>query len=239
MKKDKKILIIIATHGDEGIGLELVQRLKSKKMDNCFDWLVANPKALARNQRFVDVDLNRSYPGRKNSAFYEERLACRNLKTAESYRYVIDIHEASKGINNFIIIPKETLPKSFPLGLINLKEILLWPDPKGPLGSVLESTIELEFGMKDKDRQRILKKAEQIVENFVRCIDKGEFKKILPSQKIYYVYGKLFKKDFPGRIDELKDFKETKASKDGFYPLLVGQYIKEGIVCYKMRRMRS
>jgi len=236
MEKDKKILIIIATHGNERIGFQVVEKLKRKKMDRFFDYLVANPRALARNQRFVDVDLNRSYPGKEGSALYEEGLAFRNLKIAKDYRFVIDIHEASRGINNFIIIPRQSMPESFPLGLINLKEILLWPDPKGPLGSVLENTIELEFGMKGKDRQQVIKKAEEVVEGFIRCIYKGDYKRVLSTQRVYYVYGVLFKKDFKGKICSLGDFQKTEVNKEEFYPLLIGQYIKQGIVCYKMKR---
>jgi len=63
----KKILFIVATHGDEKIGVEVIERLRTKKLDRFFDYLVANPKALEKNTRFIDVDLNRSYPGVRNS----------------------------------------------------------------------------------------------------------------------------------------------------------------------------
>ena len=80
------------------------------------------------------------------------------------------MHEASSGQDNFIIVPKETLPKDFPLGLLALKRVLLWPDPKGPMTQFLENGVELEFGMKNKDRQEVLSQAVLVVNSFLQKI---------------------------------------------------------------------
>src|SRR3989338_3037609 len=123
----KKILFIIATHGDEKIGLEVIKRLRAKKLNRFFDYLIANPRALRKNTRFIDADLNRSYPGVKNSVLYEKEMAYENLRKAKKYQYIIDIHEASSGINNFIIAPRKTIGDKELIDLINLKFVLLWP----------------------------------------------------------------------------------------------------------------
>jgi len=234
----KKILLIVATHGDEKIGLEVIERLKNKKFDKYFDFLIGNPKALAKNLRFVEADLNRSYPGIKDSPCYEKRIAFENLLLAKKYQYVIDIHEASHGINNFIIIPKKRLPKSFRVSLINVGTVLLWPDPKGPLSQVIENAVELEFGMRNKERAKIIKAAENSIVWFIKNIYQRDKKKKI-RQKLYYVYGKLMKKEVSEGTDKLKDFRRVKMNKEIFYPLLVGQYLQDGIVCYKMRPIKS
>lgn len=100
----KKLLIICATHGNERIGLETVTELERKGLSNCFDPIVANVEALNKNVRFTDCDLNRSYPGDKGSALYEKRRAAEILEIAKGYEYVIDMHEASSGTEDFIII---------------------------------------------------------------------------------------------------------------------------------------
>ena len=231
---EKEMLIICATHGNEKIGIELVKNLKEKKLDKYFDYLIANQKAMKKNVRFLDCDLNRSYPGNKNSEKYEERRSYEIFKIAKDYKYVLDIHEASSGINNFIIIPRKKLGKVFPIDLINLNIILLWPNPKGPLGQFLKNVVELEFGVKNKKREAIVEKATKIVEGFIENIYSDKKLKNNSFQKNYYVYGKLNSKDFSGKINTLKDFKKTKLGNEEFYPLLVGQYLKDGIVCYKM-----
>ncbi len=230
----KKILIIAATHGDEKIGSEVIARLKKKKLDAYFDYLIANQKAFKKNVRFVDFDLNRAYPGDKKSKFYEKRRASEILPIARRYKYVIDIHEASKGINNFIIVPREKITNKKLMALIDLSIVLIWPDPKGSLGQVLNNTIELEFGMKGKKRVKIVSMAEKIIEKIIRRIYKKDLKPSRIKKRLFFVYGKLLNKDLLKNI-RLQDFKKTKIGDEKFYPLLTGQYPKEGIACYKMR----
>ncbi len=233
-----KILLIAATHGDEKIGLEVIERLRNKKLDKYFDFLIGNPKALKKNLRFIKVDLNRSYPGIKNSLYYEKRRAFNNLLLVKKYQYVIDIHEASQGINNFIIVPKKRLPKLFPISLIDIGIVLLWPDPEGPLSQVVENAIELEFGMKNKKRGKVVRVAENTIAQFIKNIYQKNKKK-KTKQKLYYVYGKLMAKEPSEGTKELRDFQKTKINEEIFYPLLVGQYMQDGIKCYKMRLYKS
>jgi len=243
----KKILIIAATHGNEPLGIEILEKLKSKGLDNFFDTLIGNPKALEQKKEYIDINLNRIYPGKIDSDLYEVKKAAENLKIAKKYDYVIDLHEASKGKNDFIIVPREKLSEKFPLQYIDLDTVLIWPDPKGPLGEVLETCIELEFGMNGRDRNEAIEKGTKIIEEFIELIEKQKNRN-RPSprfrttrtkkQNLYYVFGKLMAENFSGDINTLKDFKLAQINTEKFYPLLVGQYLeREGIVCYKMKKL--
>lgn len=230
----KKLLIICATHGNERIGLEAVEKLKSKGLSDYFDVVIANQEALAKNVRFTDCDLNRSYPGNKESSLYEKRRAAEILEISRGYGYVIDMHEASSGTEDFIIIAKDRLPGSFPVDLVDMDTVLLWPEPKGPLCEVVENAIELEFGVKDRDREEVIEKATMILEDFIGKIYTNE-QRWVASQRVYCVYGTLNTEEFGADIATLEDFVETKVNGEEFYPLLVGQYLDDNIVCYKMR----
>ncbi len=231
----KKILIIAATHGNEPLGVEVIEKLKGRKLEKYFDYLIANPRALATRQEFIDANLNRVYPGRKNSRLYEERLARNNLRLAKKYRYIIDIHEASQGKDDFIIVPRENISPKFPLQFIDLPRVLLWPNPKGSLSQVLENAIELEFGSFNRDRGSLVAKAEKIVADFIEIIAANKCREFSAKEK-YYVYGKLMEGDFRGRIDDLVDFEIYQNEGESFLPLLSRQYLKSGIICYKARR---
>lgn len=236
----KKILLIVSTHGDEAIGIDAVKKLKDNGLNSFFDCLIANPAALRNNKRYIDKDLNRVYPGEKNSRFYEERIAYKNIRIAKKYRYIIDIHEASKGRDDFIIVPRENISPYFPFKFIDLKRVILWPDPKGPVSQVLKNAIELEFGMKQRKRIEVVAKAVKIIENFIKRISSKERKILLNSKKeIYFTYGKLMKKDLQGGIQDFRDFQKIKVNQEKFYPLLSGQYLKQGIVCYKMKKLED
>lgn len=239
-KSDKQLLLICATHGNERIGLETVEMLEKKGLSDYFDYIIANRKALDENVRFSDRDLNRSYPGNKNSDMYEERRACEILEIAKEYKYVIDMHEASSGINDFIIIPRDRLCREFPIGLLDLDIVLLWPEPKGPLGQCIENEIELEFGVKHRGKEEVIPLAVDIIEKFISKIYSRDQEQLFSPKKTYLVYDNLKTGDFEGDINDLEDFKEANINGETFYPVLVGQYLKdEGIVCYKMNLFKE
>jgi len=232
----KKILIIAATHGNEKIGVQIIKKLQAKKLDVYFDYLIANPKALQEKKEFIDVNLNRVYPGKKESALYEKRLAYDNLKIAKKYRYVIDLHEASKGKDDFVIIPREKISPLFPIGYINLEKVILWPDPKGPISQVLECAIELEFGMKNRNRNEAIEKATGIIEKFINRINSKNYSSTI-EKEIYKVFGTLSYDDNKKIPEDLVDFKLTTINNEKFYPLLFEQYFKQKIMCYKMKKI--
>ena len=229
MRKD--ILLIASTHGNEKIGLEVIAKLKKENLDKYFDYIIANPKANRENKRFLEKDLNRSYPGKKDSKFYEERMAYENFQVAKKYKYVIDIHEAEKGINDFIIVARDSLGNKFPYEKVNLENILLWSDPKGPLCGEMENAIELEFGMKGRKRIYVVDKAYNILKSFL--LNDVNTK----CESIYEVYGFLSDKGYNSK-NILKDLQAVKFKRESFYPLLVDQYLDLGIKCYKMKKIK-
>ncbi len=83
-----KILIIGGMHGNEPLGIEVVNILQNSNVDT----LLANRRALAQNARFVKTDLNRSFPGRSGSADYETNRAAHILRRCRNYDLVIDFH---------------------------------------------------------------------------------------------------------------------------------------------------
>lgn len=233
----KKLLLIAATHGNEKIGVEVIKKLERLGQNKYFNVLIGNPEALKYGKRFIDADLNRSYPGKRDSKIYEQRIAYNNMRIASQYEYIIDIHEASAGTDDFIIVPREEISKKFPLKFINLKNIIVWPDPKGPMGEVLENCIELEFGMRSRNREKAIMKATGVVSEFIDSVY-GENESVF-QQKSYYVYGKLMKSEIANEQITLKDLKLTRFQGEQFYPLLTNQYSGEGIICYKMRKNRQ
>lgn len=233
----KKLLLIISTHGNEPLGCEIVKKLEDKKLDRYFDVLIANPEALRQEVRFIDRDLNRSYPGKKNSPISEFRLAYDNLLIARKYKYVIDIHEANQGKDDFIIVPRKNIGSDSPVEFIGLKRILLWPNPKGPLGSVLTNTIELEFGAKNRNRRRMISQGSNIIERFIKRSE-GRIKIKKQKQEVYQVMKVLTIAEWEDSKIALKDFNETNIKQERFLPLLVDQYLTEGIKCYKMKKIK-
>lgn len=227
----KKILFIVASHGDEPMGLKVVERLFKGKTKNKFDYLIGNPKALKNNARFIDTDLNRIYPG-KPKGNIEETVAYNILKFIKknNYDYIIDLHSTVSKTGTFIIITK---PSTKNLGLalmFDIKKIVIWPKSKestGSLSSFVKCGVEIESG--PKNDEKIIKNLENILNKFIEgSNNKDNIKDKIRGKEFYMITGKIKSKKI---APKLKDFKKN----GKFYPLFVNQY--EGMLCYKMKKI--
>lgn len=86
-----KVLVIGGMHGNEPLGLEVVNLFKVKPTTNV-DAVIANQQAVERSYRFVGQDLNRSFPGNSKSKEYEPRQAAQLLQLTKKYDLVLDFH---------------------------------------------------------------------------------------------------------------------------------------------------
>jgi succinylglutamate desuccinylase len=86
-----KILLIGGTHGNEPTGISLAQKIINQKLKN-IDGILANPKAIQKNVRFTETDLNRSFESIFPLSF-EEKLAFELKPKLKNYDLIIDIHD--------------------------------------------------------------------------------------------------------------------------------------------------
>lgn len=231
MKNNQKILFVVASHGDEPIGLNAVKELKKLKNISKFDYIIANPQALKKNVRFIDSDLNRIYPG-KLKGNNEERIADRILKYVQRKNYdcVVDLHGTISRTGVFAIITKLN-KKTLKLALMfGVNKIVIWPESGescGSLSTFMKCGIEIESG--PKDSIAALKKLKNILIEFLDNSGKVmDMKSKLKEKEFYTVIGKIKK---PVNGITFRDWEKTK----NFYPLFVGQY--EGIACYKLKKV--
>lgn len=86
-----KILVIGGMHGNEPLGISVVKLLQERPL-NDVDSILANQQAIADNCRFIEQDLNRSFPGNAKSKVYEQYRAAVVLKVTTQYDIVLDFH---------------------------------------------------------------------------------------------------------------------------------------------------
>ena len=103
MVRSGKVIVLGGVHGNEIAGIEVLDRVKDK-----VDTLLCNPKAVEKNVRFVEEDLNRLF-GVENDS-YEGNLAKEIKKKLNQYDICIDIHNStSKETEPFVICEKNCL----------------------------------------------------------------------------------------------------------------------------------
>lgn len=86
-----RILVIGGMHGNEPLGPQVVDKLLAKPVKDVAG-VIANEVAYRAKCRFVEQDMNRSFPGVKKSHAYEHRRPSELLKIAKKYDLVLDFH---------------------------------------------------------------------------------------------------------------------------------------------------
>lgn len=236
--KNKKFLIIVATHGDESFSIPVIETLK-KTFPDKFDFIIGNPKALQRNKRFIDADLNRVAPGKKSSGLYEVRRACTIMKKAVDYQFVLDIHGTFSQSSIFTIVTNPT-PTNINLAyFLPIDRIVIWGSKNngrktGPLSRFISRGIEIECGSKNsvKTRKELYNKLTSFLDSNNRDYES------MDNKELYQIFGSLKKGEIERQEEKkLKDFQEIIINNQAFFPLLVNQYKDEKIICYKMKKL--
>lgn len=86
-----KVLVLGGMHGNETLGIELVKLIRDRPVKNV-DHALLNERAVAVDTRYIERDLNRSFPGDKKSDDYETRRAAEVLAMCNGYDVVLDFH---------------------------------------------------------------------------------------------------------------------------------------------------
>lgn len=101
-----KIILNILTHGNERIGVAVaaaIYTLGISKKNLTIQ--IANPRAFAQGVRYIDQDLNRSFPGAPGGN-YETRRAYQLLRKIVAADLVIDIHSTTSSLRDAVIVTK-------------------------------------------------------------------------------------------------------------------------------------
>lgn len=96
--KKMKILVIGGTHGDEKLGISLVEYIQLNPIKNV-EAVLANPKAIEAKKRFTESDLNRSF-GNQYPGTYETVRAKQLARLCREFDLVLDFHNTETPQNN-------------------------------------------------------------------------------------------------------------------------------------------
>lgn len=247
-----KILLNILTHGDETIGLKVAEeigRLNLNKEDVFIH--EANRKAYDLGKRFVDQDLNRSFPG-KAIGNHEERLAFEISPLVKGADIVLDIHSTISTLKDALIVTKLDKKTCEYIKAIHPKYVVMFKN--GIKDKVLISSAKVgfvfEYGNNDDsetvkkivtDIKRLLSYLNIISEKFSEKNFEISYFEVfseaskpsgfrLASDVDNY---KLVKK---GETFALKGEKSIKAEED-FYPILFGNSNYDEIFGFKSRKI--
>ena len=100
-----EVAVVGAIHGDEPCGARAIERLVAEDPDveRPVTLIVANEEALADGSRYLEADLNRSFPGDPDADAHEERLAHR-LRSKLDGCTTLAIHSTQSYAGPFAVI---------------------------------------------------------------------------------------------------------------------------------------
>ncbi|MFB6108108.1 MAG: succinylglutamate desuccinylase/aspartoacylase family protein [Haloplanus sp.] len=102
---DPDVAVVAAVHGDEPCGPQAVEELLADPpaFDRGVKFVVANERALERDVRYVDDDLNRSFPGDADAESHEKRLAADLLAELEGCT-TLSLHSTQSYADPFALV---------------------------------------------------------------------------------------------------------------------------------------
>jgi len=225
-----KPTIIACMHGNEPYGKQVIAKLP--KDTPAF---IANEKAVEENLRFINQDLNRSFPGKKNGN-HEEMVAFNLLKKIKNHDHVIDLHSSSNDCPMFGIITKPTLEKIMFAKKLGLKKLVIMPEVFGSGGALIDHVkcgISIEVG--PHERKKNVNEVLELISNMDNQKDIAlEIFRVeeVVKKKTGQIKMKNFQNIEKGQIIQGK----TKAKKD-FTAVLVNEKAYKSILCLAAKKM--
>jgi len=113
--------------------------------------VVANPNAMLQNRRFIDSDLNRSFPGKEGGGI-EEQLAFQLRQKLSDSDALIDLHSTTANTPPFIITRQDNEYIRKLANVSSIERVVVKPKPsKMALIDYGENRVGIELGKHDSD----------------------------------------------------------------------------------------
>lgn len=240
--------VMYCVHGNEPCGYYAVERLKSQNFEfkKPVKLVFANEEAFEKEERYVDEDLNRVFPGKEDSDVHEENLAYKLSQELNGLK-VLDIHSTFSQPEPFAIAPnlnKEGKEIAVNSGVKNAVEI----------GEIVDDYMEevnrtaVECGHTGTDQA--IKQAYQVLVTFLKNEDIiAEEVNNLENETIFYkIYGKeeggdfIFLKDNFQKVEKGEKFAEkvngeSRVAEEDFYPVLMSTNGYDDMIGFKAEKV--
>ncbi|MFB6190438.1 MAG: succinylglutamate desuccinylase/aspartoacylase family protein [Candidatus Nanohaloarchaea archaeon] len=238
--------VVANLHGDEPCGREAVEKFLSEEWEiqKPVKLIVANEKAVERDARYIDDDLNRSFPGDPGSDSHEERLAAELMEEVEDTK-VIDFHSTRSQDEPFATVSSiddETLELVRATGV---HDVAYFPSESGTLNEQELPAVTIEAGR--QGTRQAAKQAHDILVNFLAAEGVIDADHELSEPEIYRYYETVEGGDLEfvaenfslveeGEVFAYQGDHKVEAGED-FYPILMSTDGYEDILGYKAQKV--
>ena len=245
---EPEIAIVGSIHGDEPCGRDGIEAVLADPpaVNRPVKFIVVNEPALEANRRYVDVDLNRIFPGDPNSDVPEVRLAAELTEEIQGCT-VLSLHSTQSYDRMFALvdevtpIAEEVVPHLSVDAVVRTKG-----NNEGRLFSVAPEAIEVECGYQGSPQAA--ENAELVIREFLAAIGVSDEEPTAPSDELpvfqlgapipkltadrYEVFVRNFERVAAGEEFAAADGKPVVAD-EPFYPVLMSANGYEDVFGYR------
>lgn len=241
--------IVGSLHGDEPAGKKAIEKILEEelKFQKPIKFIIGNERALKKDVRFTDCDLNRSFPGDSSSENYEERLARKIMREIEG-TMVVDLHTTHSFPRPFATFSNLNNDTRRLLKSSGVENAVYFPEHTGTLNEQVDGIV-IEAGY--QKTEEAVSNAVSVLKNFMAAegIIEGDFSRSEPDifeytetvEGDWEFRGQNFRKVKSGEIYAERDGEELKAKED-FYPVLMstdGYRDKLGFKAKKIEELKD
>lgn len=235
-----KLLFCGCIHGNEYVGKYIFDRYPLGRNEH-FIWksILANPEAMYLNQRFIDVDLNRSFPG-KVDGNHEERRAYQLTKILPQFDLVIDWHQTYGEMDDTIFVRSLKSNLYEYCQYFGIKHIVVLDEGESYYDGILlrhaDNSIAVEYG-RLYDLDDACQRAERDIRSLLA-------KKVVTVEHSYYrVLGNV-ETEIGSKLN-LKNYQKLNGEElatlgvnaDNVYPIFIGNEGYQGTYCVLVQKL--
>ena len=249
---EPEIAIIGGIHGDEPCGVNAIEHILAEEPDleRPVAFIIANEKALAANERYLEEDLNRIFPGDPEGETHESRLAAKLVDEVKDC-LTFSMHSTQSYSEMFALV-KELREFSREIcSRLSVDAVVdVGKHDKGRLFESVNKVIEIECGYQGS--AEATQNAIQVTYEFLgavgalpshrrrpqRNLPLFRLGKPVPKERAstYEVYASNFEAVEPGEPFAAVENEQIIAD-EGFYPVLMSPYGYENLFGYTAERI--
>ena len=184
----KKVTLVCCLHGEEEFSFHVFKYFE-EHLNNFpgLKLILANEPALDKNERYLDQDLNRAFPGSEDGN-REERLALEIMKNISQEDYLLDVHTT---VSDTEMVPILTSMNEKTKSIVNAldpdRAVVVQPPlaDKSLIGQI-DHGVSLEVNYQLAKRPRVLQQVIDLVENLANDVHHES-----REREVFYVTGTI------------------------------------------------
>lgn len=242
-KGTPQITVVGSLHGDEPAGKKAIEKILEKDIEfkKPVKFIIANEEALEQDQRYLETDINRSFPGDLESNLHEEQLAAKILQEIGDAK-VLDLHTTHSYPEPFAVIKSMDNEVIDLVKTTNVKNAVYFPTKSG---NIQEFTTGVTVETGYQGTEQAAENAIEVIKNFLAAHEAIEadytisepdvFEYIETVEGDWEFQAANFQKVKEGDVYAEKEGKTLVAEED-FYPVLMSTNGYEGHLGYKAKK---